>query len=132
MKTGIKITPTETGLGIQGTALNLNGEEYKYGFHVSFEETSAQWEDAKKWCEERGGKLPSVEQAIILARHWDEINEVLKETEKETLGGWHWTDREYHRNPNSALVVGMGRGSVGVDFKAYDGSVRAVSAFSFE
>ncbi len=130
----IQITLEEKGIAFRGEAVNLNGETYKFGFLLGYEQTTAPFDDAKKWCEEQGGELPSLEQAHIVGEYIEDINALLKEAEKELLPDDRWlrTNKECRRWKGCAWCVGLYYGSVYVGAKSSSHTVRAVSALKIE
>ena len=123
MKKEFKFKLLEAGIGVEF------GEE-KY--LVTYEEAELSWDDGKKWCEERGGKLPTIEQLITLYEHSDEINVALEKAGKESVGGWIWSDREHSSNERLAWCVYMDYGYTDCYYKDYTFYVRAVSAFHIQ
>lgn len=118
-----KCTPLENGFGVEF------GDQK---FMVSYDETCLPWDEAKKWCEEKGTRLPGIEELMTLHEHRSEINAMLEKAEKETLGGWYWSGREHATNPRSAWYVYLYYGNTDWGNKNLNGSVRAVSAFPSE
>lgn len=132
MENKINITLVEQGIAVQGESVNLNGEKYNFGFLVSFDEEDHNWNDARKFCEECGGSLPSVEQLRVLAEHRKQINKQLEEAGHKLILGWYWSDKEDWDSSDLAWYVGMGHGNWYNDSKYNSYHVRAVSDFHVE
>lgn len=120
MKKQFKVTLLESGIGIE------YGEEK---FVVSYQAVGKSWEEGRKWAEQQGGSMPTLEQAVIVHEYRDVINKALAEAGREEISGWHWTSREYPANERCAWAVHMYYGRTGWSSKRYYGQVRAVTAF---
>lgn len=97
-------------------------------FIVSYEETHLPWGKAKEWAQERGGSLPTPEQAAILGKCRIVINTILKREGKDLLGGRLWANDEHPTKKGSAWVVGIGYGSNGYwSGKSHSYRVRVVT-----
>ncbi len=82
---------------------------------VSSEEMS--WEDAKKWCEEQGGRLPtSVE---LLQAYTDKVGGFAP-------ADYFWSATAYTGYKNLAMDVNFGNGSVDAYYKTSGVYVRCV------
>lgn len=82
---------------------------------VSSEKMS--WEDAKKWCEEHGGRLPtSVE---LLQAYTDKVGGFTQEL-------YFWSATTYTNYQNIAICVDFGSGTVGANSKSSSYYVRCI------
>ena len=119
-----KFTAEETSFIVEAEGKKLR---------VSFEEKNLNWEDAQKWCKENDGGDESVDNLRLLAKYQESINKELEALEKETLGGWIWSNEQAYIIPsNCAFVVGLYGGIVNFSLQDFNYYVRAVSAFHFE
>lgn len=115
-----KFTAEETSFIVEAEGKKLR---------VSFEEKNLNWEDAQKWCKENDGGDESVDNLRLLAKYREAINKELEALEKETLGGWIWSNERAYINPsNCAFVVFLYCGNVYYCSQSYYSYVRAVSA----
>ena len=95
---------------------------------VSFDEFFGDHEDAMKFCKEHNGGNESVENLRFLAKHRDAINEELKKLDKETIGGWYWSNEITWWNNDCAFVVDTYDGGVYREDRNIRDNARAVSA----
>lgn len=95
---------------------------------VSYDEFFGDHKDAMKFCKEHNGGDESVENLRFLAKHRDAINEELKNLDKETIGGWYWSNEITWWNNDCAFVVITRNGLVNAGDRSNNRSARAVSA----
>lgn len=95
---------------------------------VSYDEFFGNHEDAMKFCKEHNGCDESVENLRFLSKHRDAINEELKKLDKETIGGWYWSNEIAWWNDNCAFVVDTFCGLVYYGYRDDISNARAVSA----
>lgn len=82
-------------------------------FLVSFyEQPSVQYHAAAQWVRDQGGRIPTLEQALILCEHRYEINEALKAAGQRPIGEYLWTSRRHAKSPGSVYVVSMRSGNI--------------------
>lgn len=119
MENNMKFTAEENSFIVEA-----NGKRLRVSFAVFF----GNYADAMAFCKDNGGGDETVENLRLLAKYRDDINKELEALDKETLGGWLWTNEEYWNDKDFAFGVTMDYGNV---FNVYRDSVyiaRAVSA----
>jgi hypothetical protein len=67
------------------------------------------WEEAKKYCADKGGRLPTVRELEFLI---DRTKHDPATTIPDMKSFWYWTSEELAGNSGGARVVGLGYGSV--------------------
>ena len=77
-----------------GIAIESGNEK----FIIAFERLNRQGHKATGFAEEKGGKLPTINQAMVIKENLEQINETLKEAGKPILRGTVWLeDMDPHR-----------------------------------
>lgn len=77
-----------------------------------YEQPSLQYHAAAQWARNQGGRIPTLEQALILSEHRYEINVALKAAGQRPIGEYLWTSRHHAKSPGSVYVVYMRSGSI--------------------
>lgn len=119
MENNMKFTAEENSFIVEA-----NGKRLRVSFAVFF----GNYADAMTFCKDNGGGDETVENLRLLAKYRDDINKELEALDKETLGGWLWTNEEYWNDKDFAFVVNMLSGGVGSEDRDYNDNARAVSA----
>lgn len=97
-------------------------------FRVSYEQESLPFDEAKKWCAERGGDMFSFEEGIFTAALLPKINKALKKAGNPLLDGWYWLNRGNPACAGYAYGIIVEGGFVSYIDKGYYNYVRAVFA----
>lgn len=115
-----------------------NGEKYvrvhtgKYDFCIDLHEAPDEmnWDDAMKYASDKGMRLFTLEEGLLMFAFKDEINATMKELGGDPLneGSTHWSSAEYSRG--SARLVFFNNGNAYVNSKSYGYVVRPVAAFT--
>ena len=118
------------------TAIEIDGENYvrvhagKYDFRIALHDApdTLNWDDAKKYCEDKGMRLFTLEEGLLMFCFKDEINSKLVELGGEALreDEDYWSGTEYNRN--FARNVGFSNGNANNSVKCSGCTVRPVAA----
>ena len=129
-------TPTTTGDIV--SIVEHDGEKFvrvnvgKYDFCIDLHDAPNQmnWDDAKKYAEDKGMRLFTLEEGLLMYCFKDEINAKLKEAGGEELreDDYYWSSTEFSRN--LARYVGFTIGYASSNIKYNGNVVRPVAAFA--
>ena len=118
------------------TAIEIDGENYvrvhagKYDFRIALHDApdTMNWDDAKKYCEDKGMRLFTLEEGLLMFCFKDEINSKLVELGGEALreDEDYWSGTEYNRY--NARLVYFGNGLAYSNSKYSGYVVRPVAA----
>lgn len=96
-------------------------------FIVSYyEQPSMLYHAAVQWVRDQGGRIPTLEQALILSEHRYEINEALKAAGQRPIGECLWTSRRHAKSPGSVYVVCTPSGNIDRENTDSYNGVRAI------
>lgn len=114
--------------GKEGVVFYITNGGYN-GKIVSLNETTVDWDDAKRWCRNQGSGwyLPSKEELLKIYDKKDRIRTTLEHVGATTITGYYWSSTE--EDEFCAWRVHLGHGGTGINFKFSSNCVRAVSAF---
>ena len=102
-KEGVKISKMTKGLHIE--------DNYQKMF-LSFEETDdLSYEEARIWCNSRGGGDESVDNFRFIQEHLDDINYELRRAGAEPIKGEYWSNEDYkmYKGLSWSIKVESGR-----------------------
>lgn len=87
---------------------NLHEKDLWVSLHDALEQMN--WEDAKKWCEEQGGYLPSIDELTVAFLNKDAINKALEEHGGEPFeeDDWYWSSSECNNYYSWLLYMSNG------------------------
>lgn len=118
------------------TACEINGEKFvrihvgKYDIKLSLHdaENEMNWDDAMKYAKEKGMRLFTLEEGLLIYCFKDEVNAKLVELGGDELreDDYHWSSTEYNRG--SARLVGFNVGNAYYTSKTGGYVVRPVAA----
>ena len=118
------------------TACEINGEKFvrihagKYDIKLSLHdaENEMNWDDAMKYAKEKGMRLFTLEEGLLIYCFKDEVNAKLVELGGDELreDDSHWSSTEY--NPGYARLVYFGNGYASSSSKSNGYVVRPVAA----
>ncbi len=106
------------------------GNKYHFGIDLHDAPNEMSWDDAKKYAEDKGMRLFTLEEGLLMFCFKDEINAKLKEAGGDELreDDCYWSSTEYSRI--YARCVSFSNGYAYTDYKSYGHVVRPVAAFT--
>lgn len=117
---GIKITATKKGLNI---------EARNEKFNLSYDEANMHWLAGKKWCEKKGGILPTLTQLAIIYEFFETINTSLRLQGKTELSrAYYWSSFELYSI--GAWYASFGSGGIySTASKVWQFRIRSITTF---
>ena len=104
----------------------------KYDFCIDLKDADKEmnWDDAMKYAKDKGMRLFTLEEGLLMFCFKDEINAMLKNIggDELTEEDAYWSSTEYYRN--SARTVNFNNGNATYSNKYYGYVVRPVAAFN--
>lgn len=113
-------------LRTKGIYIESGCQRFMVGY---YEQPSLKYDVAVRWVRDQSGKLPTLEQALVLCEHRAEINDALKAAGQQPIGDLHfWTRRRHAVSSGSVYDVSMHNGNIDRSSKEYYNAARAVHA----